>query len=134
MIKIRTKKPVSIDIINPLITNIVEIVLVKFTEHIGSYMATIVHQYEGLVLIPETTEPTLGTITIKEKDVPFSIDKIDFLSQKAQIDVSLHETAYRDALKKVALLYYVQNDFIDEQKTKTIYNLNPDDWEICDEP
>ncbi|OXA81207.1 hypothetical protein B0A58_01510 [Flavobacterium branchiophilum NBRC 15030 = ATCC 35035] len=115
-------------------TSVVEIVLVQFTEHIGSYTASIVHQYQGLVLIPGTTDPIPGTIRILEKDVAFSVDEIDFLSQKAQIDVTFHETAYRDALKRVALLYYVQHDFIDDQKNKTIYNLDPDDWEICNNP
>lgn len=126
MAQLRTKTAISYDPVNPLKTAKIIVEMVEWSERkeVG-YSCSVNY-------IAEFATETQSVL--KSRQIGISEDKFNslYLAVDSSIPSSLTPYQKRELRKKLALLVYVTNDFIDEAGTKLIYNTIPSDWEIID--
>lgn len=126
MIKIRTKTEIGYDPVNPLNTAKIAVEMIDWNERQGIYQCNVNY----------IAEFAIGTtMMLKNKIIGISQDKFNELHMAVDSQIPELMTPYekRELRKKLALLIYVQNDFIDVGATKLIYGTIPNDWEMINE-
>lgn len=127
MIKVRTKEEVNYDSVNPLRIAKISVEMTDWREQQdGAYYASVNYYAEPL---------NSNSFFLKSRQIYISEDKFNqlYLAVDGGIPSNLTPYQKRELRKKLALLTYVTNDFIDDTQTKLIYGTTPIDWELINE-
>lgn len=121
MAKVKTSTVVSYDSVNPNKTANIVVDMSRWIEDAtGVYYAEINYhiEIEGV------------SSFLKNKTVQISQEVFNMLYVGAESGIDSELTPYekRELRKELALLNYIKNDFIDEDRTKCIFNTVPDIW------
>lgn len=79
-------------------------------------------------------QPFFNKILISERMVYKSNEEIDYLFSQisALLPEGLSYTESEKVKRQLGLLFFMQNDFIDSEQTKTIYGILPSNYRIRD--
>lgn len=137
MIQIQTKQPILYNTRDYKFAKIK--VQLELSQTDSGYNAVITDFAEVKIITETTGEPIESTIStlINRKNIFISEPQINYLFGMVD-NVIPKEIPFFEReilLRQNAFLTYVQNDFIKDENGdlvtgKTIYNLNPSDWEI----
>lgn len=117
-----------------------KIVIEMKKEKIGNMYNMEITDFVETTLITEVENgvPTtsISTSLLRAKPYQKSVEEIDSLYAMVNemVDVSLPFTQRQDKIEALGLLLHVQNDFLKNSSGKstgkTVYNLNPNVWQI----
>lgn len=134
MAKIKTVESVLFDSRHQY-SSFIELEITKFQEvNNGINIEVSDFIYKNIEIINEFGEQE----TIEQKSLYYSrpifisTQEMDAIASavESQLPTDVTESQRREAIKKSALLYYVQNDRLKGDASKCIYNTDPVDWEI----